>query len=169
MTKRILVATVALLVSRDAMTTLPVTVPTHELEIQKAVFGEDNVEVRDIETAPAAITVEEEAVRLVGKYGAQAIEAAYGVNFKGAITKAAAAAKVGDAPDEDDGSLGGFNGTGEIVVPGANPEGLDADAELLTMTKDALLKYAAANGIDTVKPAMKKDEILAEIAAANRS
>ena len=169
MSKRILVATVALLVSRDAMTILPVTVPAHELEIQKAIFGEDNVEVREIETAPVVISVDEEVVRLVGKYGAQAVEAAYGVNFKGAIAKAAAAEKVGDAPDTDDGSLGGFNGTGEIAVPGSNPEGLDADAELLTMTKDELLKYASANGIETVKPSMKKDDILAEIASANRS
>ncbi len=169
MSKRILVSTVALLVTRDAMTILPVTVPAHEVKVQQAVFGEDNVEIRDIKTPPAIVTAEDEAERLVGKYGGQAVEEAFGKVFKGAIAKAVAEAKVGDAPDEEDAGLGGFEGTGEVVVPGTNPgEGGDADADLLDMTKDELLKYASANGIETAKPAMKKDEILAEILSANR-
>lgn len=170
MTQRILVSTVAMLVTRDAMTILPVTVPAHELEIQKAVFGEDNVEVRDIKTSPTVVTLEDEAERLVGKYGGQAVEDAFGKNFKGAIAKAALAAKVGDAPDEGDAGLGGFSGTGEVVEPDPNPAdaGGDADAKLLDMTKDELLKYASANGIETAKPSMKKDEILDEILSANR-
>lgn len=157
MTTRILVSTLALLVTRDAMTILPVTVPSHELEVQKVVFGEDNVEVRNIKTEPTVVTVDEEGDRLARKYGAEAIEAAFGVNYKGKVAKACESFKVGDAPDELDAGLGGFDGTGE-----------QAAVDLLKMSKAELLAEADARGV-AVDPASTKAKIVEAIEAAGAS
>lgn len=154
MTSRILVSTLALLVTRDAMTILPVIVPAHELEVQKAVFGEDNVEVRDIKTEPTVVTVDDEGERIAKKYGAEAVEAAFGVNFKSKVAKACESFKVGDAPDEVDAGLGGFDGTGEQA----------AGPVLAKMSKPQLLDHAAAQGV-TVDPAATKAKIIEAIEA----
>lgn len=156
---RILVATVALLVTRDAMTTLPVTVALHELPIQQAVFGEDSVVVREDQvTAPVVISPGDEAARLEGRYGPEALEKAYGANYKGQIRKAAIEAKVGDAPDVVDVGLGGFDGTGESVT--VEP------SSFAEMTKAQLLEHAKATGIEGAKKEMSKAEILAVIEQA---
>lgn len=173
MTNRILVSTVALLVTRDAMTILPVTVPEHELEIQKAIFGEESIEVRENQkTSPVIIDPEAEGDRLVGKYGAPALELAYGVNYKGKIAKELKQFKVGDAPDEGDAGLGGFNGDGEGSTSGKKAElstGGSAAVDLLAMTKAELLQYASANSLDIVTKDMTKAEILETLSVANRS
>ena len=155
MTTRILVSTLALLVTRDAMTILPVIVPAHELEVQKAVFGEDNIEVRDIKTEPTVATADEEGDRLAKKYGAEAVEAAFGVNFKSKVAKVCESFKVGDAPDEVDTGLGGFDGTGEQT----------AALALAKMSKPQLLERAAAMGV-AVDPAATKAKIVEAIEAA---
>lgn len=89
-TEKILVACVMLTVTRDAMTILPAKVPAHEVEIMKAVHGEENV--REIEGPADAVEIdpEGEAERLMQKYGREALEAAYGTNFKGKLAKACA-------------------------------------------------------------------------------
>lgn len=84
-----LIAMCAIVITRDAMTILPTAVPAHEVEIAKAVFGEDNVEVVgpvDGQSVELDISLEHE--RLVQKYGPDAVQAAYGVNYKGAIERA---------------------------------------------------------------------------------
>ena len=91
----------ALLITRDAMTILPSEVPEHEVPVAQAVFGEDNVEVQGVDES-RVVTLDSslEAERLAGKYGADALEKAYGTNFKGAIAKACEAAGV-EAPAEE--------------------------------------------------------------------
>lgn len=103
------VATVALIVTRDAMTILPTTVPVHERPIVEAVFGKDNVQEADDQSAavPVEIDVEGEVARLEGKFGSDALEKAHGKNYGAAITdgvstaavKKTAKAKAGTADD----------------------------------------------------------------------
>lgn len=90
----ILVSTVALSITRDAMTILPATLPAHELPITQAIFGEDNVQVLDQPGAAVELEPSEEAERLERKYGTGALVEAYGANYKGAITRACKDAEV---------------------------------------------------------------------------
>lgn len=139
-----LVPLVAVLITRDAMTILPSEVPEHELPVTQAVFGEDNVEVKGTsEDRVVVLDSTQEAERLAGKYGAEALELAYGVNFKGAIAKACAAAGTA-APDE---------------------EGEAEGKALADMTKAELLAHATAHGV-TVDAAATKAKILEAIQAA---
>lgn len=93
-----LVSLVALVIARDAMTILPATVPAHEVEIAKAVFGEDHVEVvGPVDGQSVELDSSLEHERLVQKYGFEAVQAAYGVNYKGAVEKACKAAEFAPA------------------------------------------------------------------------
>lgn len=84
---KVTIPTVAISITRDAMTILPAVVPAHELPVVQAVFGEDNVEqVR--EAGEVELDAAIEAERLVSKYGQGALESAFGTNFKTAIAKA---------------------------------------------------------------------------------
>lgn len=88
------VSMTALVITRDAMTILPRDVPTHEVEIAKAVFGEDNVEVIGlVEGQSVELDASLEHERLAQKYGPDAVQAAYGTNYKGATEKACKAAE----------------------------------------------------------------------------
>lgn len=112
--KKILVAAVAVMISRDAMTNLPGIVPAHEVDIQKAVFGEDNVALLDSQpTDIFTIDPSQEAERLAQKYGGEAMEKAHGVNFKSAIAKELARISLGDAPEADEPEI-------DADVPGQN-------------------------------------------------
>lgn len=83
-----LIPVVALVITRDPMTILPREVPKHEVAVVQAVFGEDNVEVKgEVEGASIELDSSLEADRLVQRYGQEAVEKAYGGNFKGAIDK----------------------------------------------------------------------------------
>lgn len=77
----------AVSVRRDAMTTLPVTVPAHEVEIQKLIFGEDNVQVTSEDAGTVELDAATEGERLVQKYGADPVIRLYGESFKGAVAK----------------------------------------------------------------------------------
>jgi hypothetical protein len=94
---KVQVATVALEITRDAMTILPAVCPAHELPIKKAIFGSDNVQVLDAKTEPVELDSEGEVERLVGRYGAEALEKSYGTNYAFAVPKACedAAVKAG--------------------------------------------------------------------------
>ena len=112
--KKILVAAVAVMISRDAMTNLPGIVPAHEVDIQKAVFGEDNVALLDSQpTDIFTIDPSQEAERLAQKYGGEAMEKAHGVNFKSAIARELARISLGDAPEADEPEI-------DADVPGQN-------------------------------------------------
>lgn len=146
---KVLVATVALMITRDAMTVLPTTVPGHEVEIQKAVFGEDNVEVleKQDDAAPVEIDSEGEVTRLEGKYGNGALEGAYGVNYKGAIARAL-----------KEHILSAAVAAGEGSATAAKP--------LETMTKAELLAEAEKRGV-TVDATMNKAQIVEAIETAH--
>lgn len=89
-----IVPIVALLVARDAMTRLPVTVPVHEVEIVKLIFGEDNVQVTDEAADKTELDPSTEGERLANKYGTEPVIRIYGENFKGAIARACEGAAI---------------------------------------------------------------------------
>lgn len=91
---KIKVAAVALTITRDAMTVLPAVVPAHEVDIVKAVFGDDNVLVHDTAQEPRELDPATEAERLVAKYGPDALEKTHGKNFAGAVARACKDAEV---------------------------------------------------------------------------
>ncbi len=135
----LLIAMVAITVTRDPMTILPREVPAHEVPIAQAVFGEDNVEVHGpVEGQSVELEIDNEPDRLIQKYGQGAVEAAYGVNFKGAIAKACKEA--------------------------GKPAAAEAKA-LGDMSKAELLDVAKARGVD-VDPAATKAKIIEAIEAA---
>ena len=146
MTEKILVATVALMVTRDAMTILPTTVPAHELAIQRAVFGRENVRVLDDKLAPVEIDPSIEAERLQQKYGGRALEKAYGSNFEQAIEKACAEHQV------------------KAQKPVPKPAG-DGPTELDAMSKAQLLAQADARGVKA-DASMNKAQIIEAIETA---
>jgi hypothetical protein len=82
------VTLVSALISRDAMTRLPVDIPAHEVEIVKTVFGEDNVQVTNEDAGSVELEASEEGQRLVAKYGDVAVVKVFGENYKGAVAKA---------------------------------------------------------------------------------
>jgi hypothetical protein len=137
---KLLIAMVALTITRDPMTILPREVPAHEVGVAQAVFGEDNVEVHGpIEGQSVELEVDDEADRLVQKYGQGAVEAAFGVNFKGAIAKACKA-------------------EGKEVAAEGKP--------LAKMDKAELLAEAEARGV-AVDPASTKAKLIEAIEAAS--
>lgn len=149
MSQKILVAAVALMVTRDAMTVLPASVPAHELPIMKAVHGEENV--RELEDKAESVELEgaAEAERLEAKYGRDALEKAYGANYKSAIASAVKQATVAQASGEDAGSGGGLAG-----------KSLDE------MTKAELLAEAEKRGVKA-DASMNKAQIVEAIETAN--
>lgn len=149
---KLLIAAVALTITRDPMTILPRDLPAHEVPIAQAVFGEDNVEIhegRDLQ--PVAIDTDIEAERLAAKWGEGSLEKAYGVNFKSGIARAIKDASLGEAPAEEGGSTAG----GTVV------EAVDLQA----LTKAQLLEVAAQREV-TVDPSLTKAKIIAAIEAA---
>ena len=88
------VKTVALLITRDAMTILPAEVPEYELPIAQSVFGADNVEVVERET-PGFVEVEldNEPERLCGKWGEGRVVEALGPQFAAQIRRDVRAAE----------------------------------------------------------------------------
>jgi hypothetical protein len=88
--KKMLVAGVRLMVTRDSMTRLPVTVPAHEVEIMQALHGQENVQVLDEKTGPIGIDPEFEGERLTQKYGRGLITELYGSLAGPKLAKAAA-------------------------------------------------------------------------------
>ncbi len=137
-----LIPLVAVVITRDPMTILPREFPEHELPVAQAIFGEDNVEVLGpVDGETVALDPASEAERLAGKYGTDALEKAYGVNYKGAIAKACTALG-SEAPAE----------VGDVKA-------------LDEMTKAELVAHAAEHGIE-VDGAATKAKILEAIRAA---
>lgn len=96
----ILVQMVAVMITRDAQTILPRDVPAHELPVLHAVFGEDNVQLQE-GVNPGAVELDpaNEAERLAGKYGTDALERTHGKNFAGAIVRACKEAEAKPEPE----------------------------------------------------------------------
>lgn len=90
------VKTIAILVTRDAMTILPSEIPEYELPIAQSVFGSDNVEVVGPSVNLIDVQPEEEANRLAAKWGEQRVVDALGPQFAAQIKRAALAAEVKD-------------------------------------------------------------------------
>ena len=135
-----LIPVIALVITRDPMTILPREVPEHEVAVVQAVFGEDNVEVTGkVEGAVIELDSALEADRLVQRYGQEAVEKAYGGNFKGAIDKECKAIAVE------------ASATGE--------------RDLSEMSKAELLNHADELGV-AVDPAATKAKIIEAIKAA---
>lgn len=155
MSQKILVAAIALMVTRDAMTILPATVPVYELPIMKAVHGDENV--RELEEKAGHVELEGavEADRLEAKYGRDMLEKAYGANFKSAIANAVKEATVVAASaDESSGTSGGGH------------SGDTAPVDLLAMTKAQLLAEADKRGVKA-DATMNKAQIVEAIETAN--
>lgn len=148
MSAKILVATIALMVTRDAMTILPTTVPKHEVDVQRAIFGRENVQVLDDQSGavPVEVELETEAERLEAKYGGGALEKAFGTNYQFAIAKAAKEHVVEAAA---------------TVVKPAGTEGGDLEA----MTKAELLAEAEKRGVKA-DASMNKAQIVEAIETA---
>lgn len=87
---QILVATAAVMITRDPMTILPATVPKHELPILHAIFGEDNVQELDDQSdaQPMEVDTEGEVTRLENKYGPGKLEDTHGKGYKSEIARA---------------------------------------------------------------------------------
>lgn len=135
-----LIPVIALVITRDPMTILPREVPEHEVAVTQAVFGEDNVEVvGKVEGAAIEVDSSLEADRLVQRYGQEAVEKAYGGNFKGAIDKECKALAIEAAE------------TGERA--------------LSDMSKAELLAHADELGVK-VDPSLTKAKIVEAIEAA---
>lgn len=75
-------------ISRDPMTRIPTTVPAHELEVVKILFGEDNVQVTSEDAGSVELDPSTEGERLVGKYGDGVVVKVFGDNYKGAVARA---------------------------------------------------------------------------------
>jgi hypothetical protein len=80
---------IAVDVKRDAMTMLPLTVPSHELPILRRVHGKENVYTSvNRDAGSTELDAETEAARLVAKYGQAAVVAAYGEDFEEKLAEA---------------------------------------------------------------------------------
>lgn len=142
---KIHVATIALIITRDAMTILPTTVPKHELPMLQTVFGEDNVQVADDQSSaalPVEIDAEGEVTRLENKFGPGALEKTHGAAYKNAILR--------EMKDN--------------TVESADAEALDQALD--AMTKDELLAEAAKRGVKA-DPSMTKARIIEAIETAH--
>lgn len=144
---KILVAAVALSITRDPMTILPRELPAHEVPVVQAVFGEDNVEIHeDRKLEPVELEAGGEAERLEAKYGGGALEKAFGANFKTGIAREMKAATVGTVDEGGSGEDG-------------------ASQDLMALNKAQLLAMAAERGV-TADASMNKAAIVAAIEAA---
>ena len=81
------IALVTVSIWRDAMTNLSVTIPTHEVEVAKSIFGEDNVHVTAEQAGVVELDPAAEGERLKDKYGEAAIVKMFGENYKGAVAR----------------------------------------------------------------------------------
>jgi hypothetical protein len=86
--KTILVAAVALTISKDTMTAIHREVPAHELNVLGVIFGKDNIAVDDAAVDPIEINPDAEAERLTHKYGGDALERVFGKNYEFSIPEA---------------------------------------------------------------------------------
>jgi hypothetical protein len=156
---KILVAAAVLMVTRDAMTILPVTVAKHEVDAMRAVHGPENVRESDSSSvSPVEIELEgepgmrsPEVERMEMKYGPDALAKAYGAGYEREILRVARAHEVKPATPAGTGTSGG-DGDGEAPA-------------LDEMTKDQLLALAKERGV-TADASMKKAEIIAALDAA---
>lgn len=83
---------IGLLITRDAMTKVPTSVPEYEIPVAQTVFGADNVEITGDTGDLADIEPAEEGKRLASKWGERAVAEAFGgANFTGRIAQEAKA------------------------------------------------------------------------------
>lgn len=92
-----LVNAVSLMVRRDAMTNLPVSVPAYEGDILRLLHGEENVVERDDKAQPVEIEAATEADRLDQKYGKGSMSALLGPGFKSKVARMVQEATVREA------------------------------------------------------------------------
>lgn len=89
-----LVKTIKVKIIKNQKSTLIKTLPIYEVELVKAIFGEDAVWTIDTKTAPREVlSVEEEERRLVDSYVQKHIEQLHGANFSEKIRQAIESAK----------------------------------------------------------------------------
>lgn len=88
--KKMQVACVDLMVTRDSMTHVPITVPAHEVEVLMALHGQENVRV--LESSPGATEIDPDAEgeRLTQKYGEGLIRELFGATAGMKLAKLAA-------------------------------------------------------------------------------
>jgi hypothetical protein len=90
---KVLVPSVTVAVTRDAMTIIPVTVPAHEVRVIQVLHGAEHVAKTDEQpTDKHEIDPASEAERLTMKYGPALLEKAFGAAFDLDIPKAVEAA-----------------------------------------------------------------------------
>jgi hypothetical protein len=94
------VKTVSLHIKRDAMTTIPVDVPAHEVSILRNIHGKENLYPQDGENV-IEIAVGEEFQRLCNKYGFDAVAAVYGEAGEDKVAEACEKIEV-DASDSSE-------------------------------------------------------------------
>lgn len=134
------VPTVTCVVTRDPMTIIHTTICPHEVDIVRAIFGADNVELLEGETGTTEIDAEGEIKRLENKYGTGQLEAAFGQTYAGTIRSLLLTAKA------------------KTSAPAAG-------GDLNAMTKDQLIALGKDKGLQ-VNAAMNKAELIAAITAA---
>ncbi|MCX8567055.1 MAG: hypothetical protein ON057_001782 [Glomeribacter sp. 1016415] len=78
---------VSLEIRRDAHTTTPTSVFKHELGILCSLYGKENVSVGDI-FCKREIEIDNEYLRLVGKYGEKVVTDIFGVSESPALANA---------------------------------------------------------------------------------
>jgi hypothetical protein len=90
---KVLIPSVALSITRDAMTILPAIVPAHEVRILQVLHGTEHVARADEQpNEKHEIEPEDEVERLSMKYGQGVLEKAFGTAFDLEIDKAVEAA-----------------------------------------------------------------------------
>lgn len=72
-------------ITRDAMTRLVTDIPAHEIEVAQILFGRDNVNVLNDAAGVVELDENEEADRLVRKYGDAAIVETFTSNYHGKV------------------------------------------------------------------------------------
>lgn len=87
-------------VHRDITTTIPVSVPAHEIPILEAIHGRDNV-FPGAEQGETALDSSTEYDRLTRKFGEEVVREAYGAAAFGDIRRAVEAAATGTQDDDD--------------------------------------------------------------------
>lgn len=98
-----LVPTINASVRRDAMTTIPVLIPAHELEILYSIHGKDNVYEGEPGEHELAIDARGEFDRLALKYGDVMVREAYGAAADGDIRRLVEANSTGTVEEEQAG------------------------------------------------------------------
>lgn len=75
-------------ITRDAMTGIVSDIPAHEIEVAQILFGRDNVNVTNDAAGVVELDENEEAERLVRKYGDAAIVETFTTNYHGKVVAA---------------------------------------------------------------------------------